>query len=39
VSWPKVKLSGLISLTGGHAFKSGDFEEKGIPLIRIGIFG
>ncbi|MDO6559764.1 restriction endonuclease subunit S [Paraglaciecola chathamensis] len=36
MSWPKVKLSELISLTGGHAFKSGDFEESGIPLIRIG---
>ena len=36
MSWPKVKLRELISLIGGHAFKSGDFVENGIPLIRIG---
>jgi len=36
VSWPKVKLRELVTLTGGHAFKSGDFEASGIPLIRIG---
>jgi|TARA_R110002033_G_C3896811_1_gene239588 type I restriction enzyme S subunit len=36
VSWPRVKLRELITLTGGHAFKSGDFEDSGIPLIRIG---
>jgi len=36
VSWPRIKLRELITLTGGHAFKSGDFEASGIPLIRIG---
>ena len=36
MSWPKVKLRELVTLTGGHAFKSGDFEASGIPLIRIG---
>ena len=36
MSWPRIKLRELITLTGGHAFKSGDFEAIGIPLIRIG---
>lgn len=36
MSWATVQLGNYISLTGGYAFKSGDFQEKGIPLIRIG---
>ncbi|PSV47850.1 restriction endonuclease subunit S [Photobacterium sp. GB-36] len=36
MSWPTVKLKELITLTGGFAFKSGDFQENGVPLIRIG---
>ena len=29
-------LSKHIELIGGYAFKSGDFEEQGIPVLRIG---
>ncbi|CDU08196.1 putative type I restriction-modification system specificity subunit [Vibrio coralliirubri] len=36
MSCPTVKLRELITLTGGFAFKSSDFQENGVPLIRIG---
>lgn len=34
--WEKVEFRKLISLTGGFAFKSTDYIESGIPLVRIG---
>ncbi len=35
-NYPTVRLSEHISLTGGYAFKSEDFVNAGIPVIRIG---
>lgn len=32
----KVKLGDVCNVQGGYAFKSKEFEEKGIPIIRIG---
>lgn len=34
--WNKVEFRELISLTGGYAFKSSDYQDSGIPLVRIG---
>lgn len=34
--FPTVLLSDCIQLIGGHAFRSEDFCEQGIPVIRIG---
>jgi type I restriction enzyme S subunit len=34
--WEVVELEKLISIQGGYAFKSTDFIEKGIPVIKIG---
>ncbi len=33
--WEVVKIGGIIYLQGGFAFKSSDYKENGIPLIRI----
>ena len=33
--WEQVSLSAVVKVTGGNAFKSTDFKEKGIPLIKI----
>src|SRR4030043_88027 len=33
--WEVVKIGGIIYLQGGFAFKSSDYKEDGIPLIRI----
>ena len=34
--WKAVKLSGLASLKGGFAFKSKEYSEEGIPVLRMG---
>ena len=34
--WREKQLDELISLQGGYAFKSSDYVDHGIPLIRIG---
>ncbi len=34
--WPLVNMRELIDLYGGYAFKSEDYTEDGVPLIRIG---
>jgi type I restriction enzyme, S subunit len=36
MGWEVDRLSNHIELTGGYAFKSEDFVNKGVPLIRIG---
>ncbi|WP_152057451.1 restriction endonuclease subunit S [Aliarcobacter butzleri] len=33
--WEIVKLSKLLKLKGGNAFKSNDFIDKGIPVLKI----
>ena len=33
--WTEVKLGQIVKLQGGNAFKSSDFKEKGIPIVRI----
>ncbi|WP_201596326.1 restriction endonuclease subunit S [Psychrobacter vallis] len=33
--WGDVKLSAIVKVTGGNAFKSTDFKDSGIPLIKI----
>jgi type I restriction enzyme S subunit len=33
--WAKIKLGQIVKLQGGNAFKSSDFREKGIPIVRI----
>lgn len=33
--WEEVKLSKIIKLQGGYAFKSEEFKKSGIPIIRI----
>ncbi|SKA43943.1 restriction endonuclease subunit S [Photobacterium toruni] len=33
--WEEVKLSQLVKVTGGNAFKSEQFATQGIPLIKI----
>ena len=33
--WEEVRLSKIIKLQGGYAFKSEEFKKKGIPIIRI----
>lgn len=35
VDWEFVNLGKIIYLQGGFAFKSNDYEEKGLPLVRI----
>jgi type I restriction enzyme S subunit len=35
VTAPKLKLSEVVELRGGYAFKSDDFAENGVPIIRI----
>ena len=34
--WEVKKLEGLVKIIGGYAFKSSDFQENGIPVLRIG---
>ena len=33
--WEEIKLGQIVKLQGGNAFKSSDFKEKGIPIVRI----
>lgn len=33
--WEEVRLSKIIKLQGGYAFKSEEFKKSGIPIIRI----
>ena len=33
--WKKVKLGDYIDILSGYAFKTGDFIEKGVPVIKI----
>ena len=33
--WEEVRLSKIIKLQGGYAFKSEEFKKNGIPIIRI----
>ncbi|WP_158638222.1 restriction endonuclease subunit S [Salisediminibacterium halotolerans] len=33
--WKRVKLGDYVNLRGGNAFKSIDFEENGVPLLKI----
>ena len=35
-SWGMAKLSEVLSITAGNAFKSEDFCERGVQLIRLG---
>lgn len=34
--WQWVRMGEVIKLWNGYAFKSGDFQREGIPVIRIG---
>lgn len=34
--WKKVKLGDLVKVEGGYAFKSSEFVENQLPIIRIG---
>lgn len=34
--WEVKKLENIIIVIGGYAFKSSNFKEKGIPVLRIG---
>ncbi|MGL5904599.1 MAG: restriction endonuclease subunit S [Cetobacterium sp.] len=36
MEWKKVRLGEVLTINGGFAFKSQDFIEKGIPVIKIG---
>lgn len=33
--WEEVKLSQLVKVIGGNAFKSEEFKQEGIPLVKI----
>ena len=33
--WKQIKLGKLVKLQGGYAFKSSEFRQEGIPIIRI----
>ncbi|MEE0943658.1 MAG: restriction endonuclease subunit S [Methanobrevibacter sp.] len=35
-TWDTIKAKHCFNLSGGYAFKSDDFIEEGIPLVRIG---
>ena len=35
-TWDTIKAKHCFNLSGGYAFKSDDFTEEGIPLVRIG---
>ena len=35
-TWSTIKAKHCFKLSGGYAFKSDDFIEEGIPLVRIG---
>lgn len=35
-SWPKISLGEVCRLQGGFAFKSEDYTNEGVPLMRIG---
>lgn len=35
-TWDTIKAKHCFELSGGYAFKSDDFIEEGIPLVRIG---
>lgn len=37
--WVEVELGDLLQLRNGYAFKSKNYQEKGIPVIRIGDIG
>ena len=34
--WKKTPLSDVLTIIGGYAFKSKEFLDKGIPILRIG---
>lgn len=34
--WNEEKLGDCLSVIGGYAFKSSDFKESGVPILRIG---
>ncbi|MBE2929254.1 restriction endonuclease subunit S [Anoxybacillus flavithermus] len=34
--WPVSNLGNSIKITGGYAFKSSEFEDVGVPVIKIG---
>lgn len=34
--WEKVKLGDVCQIQGGYAFKSNEFIENGVPIVRIG---
>ncbi|WP_062564964.1 restriction endonuclease subunit S [Pseudoalteromonas shioyasakiensis] len=34
--WELRSMKDLIHIQGGYAFKSGDFEETGVPVVKIG---
>jgi len=34
--WKWVRMADVIKLWNGYAFQSGDFQAKGVPVIRIG---
>jgi type I restriction enzyme S subunit len=33
---PRIRLGDIYQITGGYAFKSADYSEQGVPLMRIG---
>jgi hypothetical protein len=33
--WQQARLGDYFDLIGGHAFKSGEFAERGVPVIKI----
>ena len=33
--WQKLKLSDIVKVTGGNAFKSDTFQSDGVPLVKI----
>ncbi len=35
-TWDTIKAKHCFNLSGGYAFKSDDFTDEGIPLVRIG---
>ena len=36
--WKEVELGEVCNLVGGFAFKSSEFVDEGIPLVRISNF-
>lgn len=37
--WKEINLGKIIKFQGGFAFKTADYKESGIPLVRIGNIG